>query len=630
MTSLLFSLLLAPEEGLKLPSLFSNYMVVQRNSTFKVWGTEKPGTVVTVRASWDSKPRTAKAGPDNGWSVEIPTRSAGGPYTLSVSGSRKLEFRDVLVGDVWVCSGQSNMEFTTGQTNHAAEDVPAADNKNIRLFHVTKAMSQTPLSDCVGTWQVCSPDSVKSFSAVGYFFGKEINEKTKVPIGLVDSTWGGTEAELWTSEPGLLKLPDFAAKIKDKAKALQQAELEHKQWQKLIEQKDPGYSGWTAPGYDDSGWTPTQVQPWSNIEQLKNFDGSCWFRAEFEAPADWDHKPVLLQLGAIDDDDTTWVNGVKVGETRGWNVKRAYEVPANVVKPGKNVVAVRIWDTIGEGGWGTPERQCNVSRGDNIQALTHWRFKIGSPKNDLPGEPSANVPNNSLLFNGMVNPLVNYKIKGAIWYQGEANVGRAYQYRTLFPAMINDWRRVWGSTFPFYFVQIAPFKGYGSDAAAELRDAQMEALKLEKTGVAVVTDATGNLDDIHPTDKRTPGHRLALWALARDYGLKGFEYSGPLYNKFEAEGSHARLTFTHSTGLKSVGGELREFEIAGSDKVFHPAKAKIEGDTIVVWSDEVPHPAAVRMGWNTAPQPNLFNAAGLPASPFRTDNWPGLTDGAKW
>lgn len=631
MLSVLLALVATQEKvAMAMPSLFSDHMVVQRNAAFKVWGFAPSGCVISVIASWDGKSRVTTAGADNRWSVEVPTKREGGPYTLTVRGTKVFHYEDVMVGDVWVCSGQSNMEWTVASTDHAAEDAAAAKNPNIRLFHVTKSMQQTPESDCEGKWEVSSPESVVNFSAVGYFFGKEITEKTKVPIGLIDTTWGGTEAELWTSEQGLLKLPDFAPKIKDKAKALADAQKQHAEWERTVQSKDPGYASWTKLDLDDSSWTMAELKPWSNVEQLKNFDGSVWYRAEFDAPDRWAGKRVILQLGTIDDDETTWVNGVKVGETRGWNLKRSYELPGGVVKAGKNLVTVRVWDGQGEGGWSTAERQCNVSFGDELKALEGWKYKVGSSKAELPGEPNANVPNNSVLFNGMINPLLNYQVKGAIWYQGEANVGRAFQYRTLFPAMIQDWRKSWKIEFPFYFVQIAPFSGYGSSAAAELREAQNEALKLKKTGVAIVTDATGDLTDIHPKDKRTPGHRLALWALAHDYGVPGIEFSGPLYRTMDVESGKARLTFTHAKGLMAKGGDLKEFEVAGADRVFHPAKAVVQGDTVVVWSDKVARPAAVRMGWSAAPQPNLFNAAGLPASPFRTDNWPGLTDKAKW
>ena len=382
--------------------------------------------------------------------------------------------------------------------------------------------------------------------------------------------------------------------------------------------------------FDDSAWTRTEMKPWSNVEELKNFDGSCWYRAEFDAPARWAGKDVRLQLGVIDDDDTTWVNGIEVGSTKGWNTKRSYTIPGRVVLAGRNVVTVRVWDGVAEGGWSTPERQCNVSRGDELGVIFGWRYKIGVSKAGLPIEPATTALNNSMLFNGMIEPLVNFPIKGAIWYQGESNVSRAFQYRSLFPAMIQDWRRAWKLDFPFYFVQIATFKGYGSSAAAELREAQNYALKLPKTGVAVITDATGNLDDIHPQDKRTVGHRLALWALAKDYGQTGFEYSGPLYSSMTIIGSVARLNFSHAKGLRTPDTELREFEIAGADKVFHKAFAWIEGVRVFVESKEVRNPVAVRMGWSAAPQPNLFNRAGLPASPFRTDNWPGLTDSVRW
>ncbi|MBL8064413.1 MAG: hypothetical protein JNM34_01010 [Chthonomonadaceae bacterium] len=450
------TLLMLPvsDADMRLHSLFKDHMVVQRMSTLQVKGWDEPGTGVTVKVSWVKGEFMGVADRFGAFSIKVPTSEAGGPYTISVKGSDDIQVSDVMVGDVWVCSGQSNMEWPLASTGNAAEDIASANQTGVRLFQVKNDMKDTPQANCEGQWATASPDSVKGFSAVGYLFGKELDSKTGVAIGLIDTTWGGTEAELWTSETGLMKLPELKGSLRSKK--------------------------------------------------------------------------------------------------------------------------------------------------------------------------------HSTLFNAMVSPLTGFPIKGAIWYQGESNVGRAFQYRRLFPEMIKDWRREWRQTFPFYFVQIAPFKGYGSAAAAELREAQNFALQLPKTGVAVITDATGNLDDIHPQDKRTPAHRLALWALAKDYKQTGFEYCGPIYQKVKFSGPYARLTFDHGLGLQAIGGPLREFEIAGADRVWKPAIATIEGESVLVYSDEVLRPVAVRMGWSTAPQPNLFNQAGLPASPFRTDKWPGLTDSTKW
>jgi len=621
-------LVLTGHPGLKMPALFSDHMVLQRDRTVNVWGWGTPGEKVTVQVGWAPKGFSGKVGKEGEWSVRIPGSKAGGPYTLTVTSDTTLKFTDVLLGDVWVCSGQSNMEFTVSQTDHAAEDVPKANHPWIRLFHLAKSMKDTPQLDSTGSWQVCSPESVAHFSAAGYFFGAEIGAKTNVPIGLVDTTWGGTEAELWTSEGGLMRLPEFGQRIRDRAKSDDEYRSKLSTWQESVRAKDPGWGKWSAEGIEDADWIPVPtLEPWGK-GALKAFDGYVWYRGTLDLSKENLETNSLLDVGVIDDNEETWLNGVKVGATDGWDQHRVYKIPDGLLKPGKNTVVVRVLDTGGEGGWsaGSPTL---VNPGNVRKESTGWRYKVGVAMSALPAEPQASGPRNSLLYNGMINPLVRNAIKGAIWYQGEANVGRAFQYRTLFPAMIRDWRNQWGQDFPFYFVQIAPFSGYGSAAAAELREAQNMALDLKHTGVVVITDATGNLADIHPVDKRTVGHRLALWALAKDYGVAG-EYSGPLYGGMRIEGSKVRVLFSHSNGLVARSGDLREFELAGADKVFHPAQAVIEGGTVVVSSADVPMPVAVRMGWSAAPQPNLFNSAGLPVSPFRSDNWPGLTDNAKW
>lgn len=630
MTSLLFVLAnLTRDPDLRIPAVLNDHMVIQRNSKFRVWGWDTPGTSVKIKASWAKDEVIAYAGKFGEFSAEIPTSDAGGPYNISISGSENIQLQDILIGDVWVCSGQSNMEWPLAATSSANEDIQNANQPRVRLFQVSNVMEPSPKADCVGKWATCSPEAVKDFSAIAYLFAKELNEKTNVPIGVIDTTWGGTEAELWTSEEGLKRMPDFAAKINNRAEAQEKAQKQFAAWENEVHAKDLGWGKWWDPAFDDTSWTPMNpLVPWSQ-SNLKGFDGYVWFRSTVTLDESDLKSGAKLELGSIDDNDETWINGEKIGATAGWSTVRNYSIPSNILKAGKNSIAVRVFDGIGEGGFANPSPSIRFTNGKNVQT-SGWRWMKGPSTSEIPAAPQVDAPRNSLLFNGMISPLLNFPIKGAIWYQGESNVGRAFQYRRLFPAMIQDWRRQWHSQFPFYFVQIAPFTGYGTAAAAELREAQNEALKLAKTGVVVVTDATGNLEDIHPQDKRTPAHRLVLWALANDYKQRGFEFSGPLYASHRVAGNTIRVKFSHSLGLQSLGGPLKEFEIAGTDRVWRPAKAHIDVDTVVVTSPEVARPVAVRMGWSTACQPNLFNQANLPASPFRTDKWPGLTDNNKW
>ncbi len=623
------ALALLQSSSLRLPSLFCDHMVLQREADVNVWGWGKPGEPVRVTAGWTPGLTETKVEPDGTWHVSLKTAKAGGPYRLTVSSDTAVTFQDVMLGDVWVCSGQSNMEFTLGASDHAQEDVAGSSNESVRLFHVTKAMADQPRPDCDGKWQVCGPKSVASFSAVGYLFGKELNAKLGIPIGLIDATWGGTEAELWTSTPGLMRMPAFRERLETAAKSEAEYKKLYQAWVSKCQKADPGWDKWNQEGFDDSGWeSMSPLKPWSQTS-LRDFDGTAWFRAAVELSHFDSAVSYRIHLGTIDDNDETWCNGKPIGATEGWNIDRTYDLPAGTLHSGKNVIAVRVTDTAGEGGWTNFVPQIEAAGGVTIP-VKDWKFCRGVAMSDLSPAPSDTTPHASLLFNGMINPLVKYAVKGAVWYQGESNVSRAHQYRALFPAMVQDWRRAWGSAFPFYFVQIAPFRGYGSAAAAELREAQNFALRLKDTGVAVITDAVENLDDIHPRDKRTPAHRLALWALANTYRQTGFEFSGPLYKSVKVGNNKLIVSFDHARGLRSVGGALREFEIAGGDRVYHPAQAEVQGDAVVVWSDDVKEPVACRMGWSSAPQPNLFNGAGLPASPFRTEDWPGLTDNAKW
>jgi sialate O-acetylesterase len=369
--------------------------------------------------------------------------------------------------------------------------------------------------------------------------------------------------------------------------------------------------------------------------ELSGFDGAVWFRKEFELDSSMAGKGLTLTLGPIDDQDITWINGNRVGATEGpgkWQAPRTYKVPASVTKSGKNVIVIRVLDTAGGGGLtGKPEQvMLKAKNGPSISLAGKWRYKKGfdiktmAPAPTPPAGLNAHSP--SSLYNAMIAPLIPYRIKGAIWYQGESNAGRAYQYRTLFPLMITNWRNDWNiGDFPFYFVQIAPYNYGGAPIAAELREAQFMTLSLKNTGMAVTMDI-GNPRDIHPRNKQDVGKRLALWAMAKDYGKKNIVYSGPLYKSMKIEGSRIRLSFDHiNGGLLAKDGPLTHFIIAGQDKQFERATAKIDGDTIVVSSFKVDKPVAVRYGWTNDAEPNLFNRAHLPASSFRTDDWPGVT-----
>ena len=656
-----------------LAPLFTDNMVLQRGMADPVWGWTTPGSAVIV--TFQGKTARVVAGPDGEWRAKIGPFKAGGPYELSVEGPQPtasplalldtasasppfyhVRLHNVMVGDVWLCSGQSNMEFGVGNLLNPQKTIAAANDPNIRLFTAAKDPALTPQATTTGRWQVCTPATIQSqgtwsgFSAVAYFFGRDLQQKTHVPIGLLLSSWGGTPAEAWTSEAALRKsVPDFDPQLDQLDAARTDPETQQARDAAWYEKNDPGTTAsWQNLGFDDSAWK-TAAQPGyfqaSGIPELANINGVVWYRRTFDLPAgaginsagtlpgggavpvivDTDSKDAVLHLLA-DDNDTTWVNGVQVGATKGYNTPRAYPIPAYVLKPTGNVVAVRVLDTGGSGGlWGDPSGlSLEVPGAANVPLAGDWRIHLGvslASASPLPVSPRSDANFPSVLYNGLISPLTTFGIRGAIWYQGEANAGRDAQYRRLLPAMIADWRQAWGEgNFPFLIVQLAGWSDPGSDASwPGLRDAQWQtAQTVPNTDIATAIDIGGGTN-IHPKNKQEVGRRLALVAEAEVYGDK-VTYSGPVYQKMIVSGSAATLAFTHTNGglVAKAGKLLTGFEIAGANGVFVPAKAQIAGNTVVVSSPKVSAPAAVRYAWSGDPECSLYNAAGLPAFPFDT------------
>lgn len=621
--------------------LFSDGMVFQRGQSDPVWGWTTPGA--TVRISVAGKDARAVAGADGAWMAKLPPLPTGGPYTLRVAGPQTVTLADVQVGDVWVCSGQSNMEFGIGNTTNAEQEIAAANYPKIRLFMVQHNVKTDPQATApIAPWVACTPQSVRQggwngFSAVGYFFGRELYQNQHVPIGLIETDWGGTPAEAWTSGPALAKMPDFQAAVAQLTNQGGMASSHAQQMSAWYAKNDSGLAAkWSAPATADSNW-PTMTLPVlfqdAGLPELSSFNGVIWFRKTVDLPADAAGKDGALHFLA-DDNDTAWVNGVQVGATEGYNVPRAYHIPAGVLKAGPNTVAVRVLDTGGKGGiYGDPAGlSLEVTGGQALSLVGTWRYQAGISLARATPLPRGSVDQNTptTLFNGMVNPLIPFGIKGALWYQGEANAGRAYQYRTLLPTMIGDWRARWGEgNFPFYIVQLANWAP-GGESWAELREAQwMTAKNVPNAGIATAIDI-GDTSDIHPKNKQEVGRRLALVAEAQAFGEK-VEDSGPLYKAMTASGGAIRLTFTHLVGglTGKADAPLAGFTIAGADKKFVPADAHIDGDAVVVSSAQVAAPVAVRYAWAADPAISLYNKAGLPALPFRTDAWPGVTANAK-
>lgn len=631
-----------------LPALFGDHMVLQQNAQVPIWGWARPGEEIRVKGSWQWLGGTDTVADENGqWKVKIKTpKATNEPITLTITGDNEIVLTDILAGEVWVCSGQSNMEYTPAWLGDAQNlaAVAASENPHIRLFKVEKKVSAKPEKDCVGSWQFCRPETVKDFSAVGYYYGKKLNETLNIPIGLISSNWGGTVSEAWTSREALEPFERFSetlAYLKDPDAA--EAAFKEKyvesmaRWEEELAKLDLGTrEGWQAETIDETGWQEMeQPNKWSAAgNELKDVDGVVWFRRTTNLPPSWARIDLELHLGPIDDIDTVWVNGVRIGTTtRDWTVPRVYTIPASALHVGKNTIAVRIIDNQGDGGFASdnPEAMRIGPVGADVKATATvaktWKYRIGY-EGRVPAPPQSdftihqNTP--TALYNGMIAPLIPFRIAGAIWYQGESNRYDPILYRDLFPALINNWRQDWGQgNFPFYYVQIAPYAygdQLGSAALCEAQTMTMEAVT--NVGMAVTADI-GTERDIHPKNKVDVGDRLARWALAKTYGQKNIDFSGPLYKSKKYKDNTIRLSFHYvDGGLTAKDGQLRDFEIAGIDRKFVPATAVIDGDFVVVSSDEVEHPIEARYGWKDWFEASLFNKAGLPASSFRTDDWP--------
>ncbi len=646
---LLVALVTVEGASLQLPKILGDHMVLQQKSFAKIWGWAGPEQVVKVTTSWNEKTYRVVADQEGNWEVSVATGKAGGPYTVSIEADVTRVLKDILLGEVWICSGQSNMEWQLRRAETAAEEIPLASFPEIRLFTVEKNIATRPNKDLNGSWELCNPESAVNFSAVGYFFGKMLHQELGVPVGLVNTSWGGTPSESWTSRETLSTFGDFDQQLEElygsTDEDMEKAHKEQFRMEKMIKNQQDfenkeniGFKeGWMNADFDDSSWDQTTCPAeWSSLEEIGMLEGVVWMRKWITLPFQWKGKALTLELGPVDEMDMTYINGIEVGTSRNiadWNTPRIYQVPASELSNGQLLLSIRIVNTNAQGGLiGKPE-QLKIYPSENseekpVLLAGQWKYKIAYAFPEVPMVFNSHTP--SVLYNGMLYPLKNMAIKGAIWYQGESNQTRAMQYRTIFPGMIEDWRATWNQgAFPFYFVQIAPYNYGGEQTSVELREAQFLTLsKVKHTGMAVTMDI-GNPDDIHPTNKRDVGKRLALWALAKDYG-KDVVYSGPLYREQTIEDNKIRIHFSFTgSGLEARGGPLTHFEIAGEDQVYHPADAVIDGETVVVSAAKVTSPVAVRYAWSNTAEPNLSNEEGLPASSFCTDSWKRITEGNK-
>lgn len=631
----LATLLCAPllaQARIELPLLFSDGAVVQRDQPLRIWGWATPGAKVEVL--FDGRKASAHTDNEGAWRVELPAHAAGGPYALQVSGDgQAMVVSDVLVGDVWLASGQSNMEMTVAQAKDADQEIARAHDRNIRHFKVPISWSGQPQPRLTGgEWQAASPQTVGAFSAAAYSFARELRATTGVPIGIIDSTWGGSSIEAWTDAAAqgsdAAAIARQASEIKQRDDlALAKTHARLARWPRL----PADTSRWNQPGFDDSDWDRIPVPGLWEAGGYNGMDGDAWYRASFTLSEAEAKAGITLGVGRIDDSDITWVNGRQVGETRmQYNRPRAYRVPPQSLRAGANQVAVHVHDSGGGGGihGEAGEVFVQVQGGAKRMLDGPWKFRPAQVSVAMVDDKNQQP---ALLYNQMIHPLQPYPLRGVIWYQGEANADsaeEAMRYRLQFPTLIGQWRRQWNAPdLPFLWVQLANFVSGGDTQTASpwalLRESQSKARALPATAQVVTIDI-GNPDDIHPLDKQNVGKRLALAARHVAYGEK-LIYEGPVFSSAHFEHGMAMLSFDprgSALAVRGGGAKAHGFELAGADRQFHPGQAVVSGNRVVVQSEAVPLPVAVRYAWRDNPQEaDLVNSENLPASPFRSDDW---------
>ncbi|MES1217466.1 MAG: sialate O-acetylesterase [Bacteroidota bacterium] len=620
----------------KLPRLVRDSMILQRDIKLKIWGWAAKGEKVNVK--FNGKSYKTKTDTSGKWSVLLAPMKAGGPYTMDISGTNKITLKDILIGDVWFCSGQSNMvhQMSLHDVTYA-KDIAEANYPQIRHFWIPTLTSlQSAQEDLpTGFWKSANPEDVRPFSAVAYFFARKIYEKYHVPIGLINASVGGTPIEAWTSEDGLKEFPALQTTIQKNKDTAYLNGLARRAFTGNTNRpvpKDKGLTGpktWYDVTYVPKEWKTIAVPGFWEDQGIKDLNGVVWYRKEIDVPASMIGVPARVFLGRIVDADVLYINGKQVGNTTYMYPQRRYSVPADLLKPGKNILVVKITNNGGKGGFVPDKPYCLFAGKDTVDLKGYWQYKVGEvyePRSGFGGGGGISAQNQpAALYNAMVAPVINYDIKGILWYQGESNSSRAAEYAKLQPAQVIDWRNKWQQgDIPFLFVQLPNFMDANyipsESQWAELREAQLKSLSVPNTGMAVGIDL-GEWNDIHPDNKKDVGERLALIAEKLAYG-ENIVYSGPIYQSATIDGNKISISFSNiGSGLiTNDGEEPGEFAIAGADKKFVWAKAKIEGDKIVVWNDEIANPMYVRYAWADNPvNPNLYNKEGLPASPFRTD-----------
>ncbi|WP_310560560.1 sialate O-acetylesterase [Flavobacterium sp.] len=621
----------------RLPKLISDGMILQRDAKIKIWGWASPNESISI--TFVNKKYQIKANNTGEWELNLSNLKPGGPFLMTIKASNTIEINEIYIGDVWLCSGQSNMAMTVGEVSKSyQEDIANSENKLIRTFLVPREVDfiapRTDLSG--GSWMQANPKNQWQFSAAAYFFAKELQAKLKIPIGLVNASLGSTYAECWMSEKVLKPFPDRYKEIQQAKNPeyimgiANKEKEEEKNWDALLQKTDEGVASkknWISNATKTNDWVEAKVAGYWNTNSLVKIHGAVWYKKEIEISKSIVLQESILELGNIVGIDSTYVNGKLIGNGLGGNKPRKYVLPANSWNEGLNTITVRICNKRGNGGFAPGLNYAIISKNEKIDLSGIWKSKLGAKLDQLPELINIKlIP--SGLYNAMIEPIKKFKFKGAIWYQGEANVRRPVEYGKILPALINNWRSLFNDPkLPFLFVQLPNFM-VTQDLPSEsnwalLRESQLKTLAIPYTGMATTIDI-GTWNDIHPHQKKEVGTRLAIAAQKVAYNNSKTVFSGPLYKSMQIEKDKIILSFsTIGSAMQFKGqGTHTNFAIAGEDKKFVWADAKIENGKITVWSAAIPNPIAVRYAWADNPEgEKLYNTEGLPASPFRTDSW---------
>ena len=623
----------------RLPQLLSNHMVLQRGMDFKIWGWASPGEKISI--SFNGKKINAVTGPDSKWLVTFPAMTAGGPFTMHIQGENEITLNDILIGDVWFCSGQSNMVLPMERLKEKYPEEVANDHfPEIRNFFVPTLADVTKIQDDLppGKWIPAVGSDILQFGGLTYFFAKQLYQKYHVPIGIINSSVGGYPIQSWMSKDALKEFPKLESQIKKYSDTNYMNNLERARTAREYENAHPlilpdkgtiGPVHWTDPAYVPANWRRFWMPGYWADQGVKGLHGILYFRKVIEVPASMTGMQARLFLGCIVDADSTFVNGKFVGNITYQYPPRRYILPSGLLKPGKNLIVIKLTNTGGKGGFVPDKNYTLNANGQQIDLRGDWVYQVARVIDPVIDSTASDewIMKNSItgLYNTMVAPAIYYAVKGFLWNQGESNISNPGNYNKYLIALINDWRSKWNEgEIPFLYAQLPGFGDveYSPSESnwAQMRQYQLDVLTVPNTGMAVTIDA-GEWNNLHPLDKKDVGERLALWAEHLCFGSTDPDFSGPVYRSSKIEGNKIILSFNHTDSGLTIkgGGDLYYFSIAGADKKFVWAKAKIDADKITVWNDEVANPVVVRYAWADNPEgANLYNKKGLPASPFET------------